>query len=107
MVGTTIFNVCLKISLKTLLLRERHCNRYDNHHQDDDDPNNKTNAHLKILPPHVLSHPVSSPTEALSGDGQVVRFVFYGVQALTSFGDLIDIVPHNTHGIIDLLNVSE
>jgi len=44
-------------------------NRYDD---DDDDKNNhasdNAHAHLHVLPPHLLSHSVGTPSKALSGD---------------------------------------
>ena len=79
------------------------CNRHNDHYQHNNNPQNETHSHLHIFPPHIFSHSVSTSSEPLGTDGQVVSLVFDRVQPLTSFGNLIDVVSHNTHRVVDLL----
>lgn len=72
-------------------------NQYDNNSQDN------TQSHLEVLPPHVFSDSIGASSEPLCTDGQVVGLVFYGVQSFTSFGDFVDVVSHDSDGVVDLL----
>jgi hypothetical protein len=76
-------------------------------HNDDDDENDQTNdyahAHLHILPPHLFSHSIRAPSEALGGDCKVIGLVLERVQAFAALRDLVDILAHYTNGIVNLL----
>lgn len=83
-----------------------HCNWHNNNNQNNDDTQDDAQPHLHVLPPHVLTHTVGAPAEALGTDGKVIGFVFNRVQSFTTLGDFIDIVPHDTDSVVDLLEVS-
>lgn len=84
-----------------------HGNGHDDDNQHNDDTQNETHSHLHVLPPHVLSDAVGAPPEALGTDGKVVCFVFDRVQPLASFGDLVDVIPHDPDGVVNLLKISK
>lgn len=75
----------------------------DDDQQQDDHTNNDADAHLHVLPPHLLSYSVGTTAETLGRLGKVVSLVLESVQAFTTLGDLVDVVAHDTDGIVDLL----
>ena len=87
------------------ILREVHGNWHDNHNQHDNDAQDDAQTHLHVFPPHVLAHSVGTTAEALGADGKIICFVLDRVQALASFGNLVDVVSHDADGVIDLLHM--
>jgi hypothetical protein len=85
------------------LLTSSHNRGNDDDDQQNDDTDNQTHSHLHILPPHLLADSVGSSTETLCRDGQVVGLILKSIEALTTLGNLVDVVTHHTHGIINLL----
>ena len=55
------------------------------------------------LPPHLFADSVGSAPEPLGRDGEVVCLVLKGIEAFTSLGNLVNVVPHYTDRVIDLL----
>ena len=49
--------------------------RNDDDDKQDDDADDEAHAHLHVLPPHLLTHSVGTPAEALSRYRQVVGLV--------------------------------
>jgi hypothetical protein len=81
----------------------QHTGRNNDDKEKNYDANNQADAHLHVLPPHLLSHSVGAASEALSRDGEVVCLILQRVESLASLGDLVDILSHNADGIVDLL----
>lgn len=75
----------------------------DDNAEKDDDADDDADAHLDILPPHLLAHAIGTTAEALGGDGQVIRLILQGIKTLASLRHLVDVVPHDTDGVVDLL----
>ncbi len=82
--------------------KEKHTGNDDNGQQDND-TDNDAHAHLHVLPPHLLAYDVGSATEALRRGDKVVGLVLQSIQALTTLGNLVDIVAHDTDRLVDLL----
>ncbi|GAO51485.1 hypothetical protein G7K_5585-t1 [Saitoella complicata NRRL Y-17804] len=84
-------------------------NRHNNNNQQNNHPNNQTNPHPHILPPHLFPDAIRTTTEALGGLGKIVGFVLEGVEAFAAFGYFVDVLDrmthltHNANSIIDLL----
>lgn len=76
-------------------------NNDDNKQNDNDD--NQAYTHLHILPPHLFSNTVGSPTKSLSRSSQTICLILKGIKILSSLRHLIDILTHYTNSIIDLL----
>jgi hypothetical protein len=78
-----------------------------NGHNNDNDHNNntanQTHAHFHILPPHLLAHSVGPTTESLGTHSKVICFVLERIKSLSSLRDLVDVLSHNSDGIINLL----
>lgn len=87
------------------ILRKVHGNWHDNHNQHDNDAQDDAQTHLHVFPPHVLAHSVGTTAEALGADGKIICFVLDRVQALASFGNLVDVVSHDADGVVDLLHM--
>lgn len=85
------------------LVGTRNDHRHNDDHQQDDDSDDYAHAHLHVLPPHLLPDPVGSTTEALGGLRQVIGLILEAVKSRTAVGDLVDVLAHNSNGIIDLL----
>lgn len=83
-----------------VLLTSRH---NDNDNQDDDN-DDQANTHLHILPPHLFPHSVGSTAETLGGYSQIVRLILKRVEALTTLGDLVNVLTHHANGVVDLLS---
>lgn len=49
--------------------------RDDDDEQQNDDTNDQTDAHLHVLPPHLLSYSVGPSSESLRRDCQIVGLV--------------------------------
>lgn len=75
----------------------------DNNGQQHNNTDDDTHTHLHVLPPHLLAYTVGSTAETLSRLCKVVGLILERVQALTALGYLVDVVAHNTNGVIDLL----
>lgn len=74
---------------------------------EDDDADNQAYSHLHILPPHLFSYSVGTTPKALRGVRQVICLILELIQVLASFCGLVDVVSHNTNGVVDLsLNLS-
>lgn len=82
----------------------KHTSRNNNNYQQNNDTDSEAYPHLHVFPPHLLSNPIGSTAEPLGGVGEVVCLVLEGVEALSTLGDLVDVLAHHTDGIIDLLN---
>jgi len=74
----------------------------DDNHQKNDDANDYAHAHLHILPPHLLSDPVGPAAETQSRHRKIVGLILKTVQPSATVSDLIDVLPHDSDGIIDL-----
>lgn len=81
--------------------------RHDDDNQQDDDADDDADAHLHILPPHLLAHAVGAAAEALRGRCQVVGFILQGVEALAALGGFAQVFLHLGHGTVDLLFVTK
>ena len=77
--------------------------RHNDNHKQDNDADGDPHAHLHVLPPHGLAHAVRAAPEALGRDGEVVRLVLEVVEALAALRDLVDVIPHHVHRVVDLL----
>jgi hypothetical protein len=81
----------------------RHDHWHDDNHQQNDDSDDYAQAHLHVLPPHLLPDPVGTTTETLGGLRQVIGLVLETVKSRSAIGDLVDVLAHNSDSIIDLL----
>jgi hypothetical protein len=97
------------MSINPIVRRERasRLSRSKNSGEDDDekqdnDANADADAHLDILPPHLLADPVGSAAEPLGRDGKVVGLVLKGIEVLATLRHLLDVLTHDTDGVIDL-----
>jgi len=76
--------------------------RDDDNHQKNDDANDYAHAHLHVLPPHLLSDPIGPAAETQSRHSKIVSLILEAVQSGTTVSDLIDVLPHDSDGIVDL-----
>ena len=81
--------------------------RHDDDNQQDDDADDDADAHLHVLPPHLLAHAVGAAAEALRGRRQVVGLVLQGVEALAALRGFAQVLLHLGHGAVDLLFVTK
>ena len=77
--------------------------RYNDNDKQYDDANDKAHPHLHVLPPHLLSDPVGTASEALCGDCKVVGLILEAVEALATFGDLVDVAAHYVDSGVNFL----
>jgi hypothetical protein len=78
-------------------------NNGDNDNSNKDyDTEDEAQPHFHVLPPHLLSYSVCTPPEALCRVRQVICFILELVQVLSSFRGLVDVVSHDTDGVINL-----
>jgi len=77
--------------------------RDDDDDEQDGNPDTDEDAHLHILPPHVLANSVCAPSESLGGHCEVIGLIPQHVDSLAALSDLGDVLPHNADGVIDLL----
>lgn len=75
----------------------------DDDDEQKNDADDQAHSHFHVLPPHLLSDPVGTTSEALRRDSQVVGLVLQTVKALATLRDLVDVVAHNIDGGVDFL----
>lgn len=80
---------------------------HDDDNQQDDNADDDTDAHLHVLPPHLLAHAVGAAAEALRGRRQVVGLILQGVEALAALRGFAQVLLHLGHGAVDLLFVTK
>lgn len=71
--------------------------------QDDDNTSHDAHPHLHVLPPHLLPYTIRTTTETLGRLSEVISLVLEIVQPLTTLRNVLDIVAHDIHGIVNLL----
>ena len=67
---------------------------YNNHDEENDDADNDTDAHLHVFPPHLLPDSVGTPSETLSGDGQVVGLILECIETFATLRHFVDVLFH-------------
>jgi hypothetical protein len=77
--------------------------RHDDNNQQDDDADDDADAHLHVLPPHLLAHAVGAAAEALRGRRQVFGLVLKGVEAVATLRGFVQVVLHHAQRVVDLL----
>jgi len=77
--------------------------RHDDDNQQDDDADDDADAHLHVLPPHLLAHAVGAAAETLRGRRQVVGLILQGIEAVATLRGFVQVVLHLGHGAVDLL----
>ena len=77
--------------------------RHDDDNQQDDDADDDADAHLHVLPPHLLAYAVGATAETLRGRRQVVGLILQGIEAVATLRGFVQVVLHLGHGAVDLL----
>jgi hypothetical protein len=77
--------------------------RHDDDNQQDDDADDDADAHLHVLPPHLLAHAVGAAAETLRGRRQVVGLILQGIETVATLRGFVQVVLHLGHGAVDLL----
>lgn len=79
--------------------------RHNDDNKQDNDADDDADAHLHILPPHLLAHPVGAAPETLRRRRQVVGLILQIVEPLAAFAGLLKIRAHHIDRALDFLKV--
>jgi hypothetical protein len=77
--------------------------RHDDDNQQNDDADDDADAHLHVLPPHLLAHAVGAAAEALRGRRKIVGLILQGVEAVAALRCFVQVVLHLAHCAVDFL----